>query len=77
MGVCKPYLGTQRTQPIPLLRKLKADNEKWEAYVAPILGKTDTIIFAFGADIGGWEDILLIIRNSSIIRAEAIIITAM
>ena len=35
--------------------ELKADNEKWEAYVAPILGKTDTIIFAFGADIGGWE----------------------
>ncbi len=34
---------------------LKADNEKWEAYVAPILGKTDMIIFAFGADIGGWE----------------------
>ena len=35
--------------------ELKADDEKWEAYVAPILGKTDTIIFAFGADIGGWE----------------------
>ena len=34
---------------------LKTDNEKWEAYVAPILGKTDMIIFAFGADIGGWE----------------------
>ena len=34
---------------------LQTDNEKWEAYVAPILGKTDMIIFAFGADIGGWE----------------------
>lgn len=34
---------------------LKTDNEKWEAYVAPILGKTDMVIFAFGADIGGWE----------------------
>ena len=34
---------------------LQIDNEKWEAYVAPILGKTDMIIFAFGADIGGWE----------------------
>lgn len=34
---------------------LKTDNEKWEAYVAPILGKTDMIIFAFGADIGDWE----------------------
>lgn len=35
--------------------KLKEDNEKWENYVAPVLGKTDMIIFAFGADIGGWE----------------------
>lgn len=35
--------------------KLKTDNEKWENYVAPILGKTDIIIFAFGADIGNWE----------------------
>lgn len=35
--------------------KLQQDNEKWEAYVAPILGKTDVIVFAFGADIGGWE----------------------
>lgn len=26
-----------------------------EKYVAPILGKTDMIIFAFGADIGDWE----------------------
>lgn len=35
--------------------ELQADNEKWEAYVAPVLGKTDMIVFAFGADIGGWE----------------------
>ena len=35
--------------------KLKTDNEKWESYVAPILGKTDMIFFAFGADIGSWE----------------------
>ena len=34
---------------------LQTDNEKWEAYVAPILGKTDMIIFAFGADSVGWE----------------------
>ena len=38
------------------LEELKADNEKWEAYVAPILGKTDMIIFAFGADIGDWQE---------------------
>lgn len=36
--------------------KLQEDNEKWEAYVAPILGKTDMIIFAFGADIGDWQN---------------------
>lgn len=35
--------------------ELQTDNEKWEAYVAPILGKTDMIIFAFGADIGDWQ----------------------
>ena len=37
------------------LKELKADNKKWEKYVAPILGKTDMIFFAFGADIGNWE----------------------
>nr|WP_294678498.1 polysaccharide deacetylase family protein [uncultured Blautia sp.] len=36
-------------------KELKKDNQKWEKYVAPILGKTDMIIFAFGADIGDWE----------------------
>ena len=35
--------------------ELEVDNEKWEAYVAPVLGKTDMIVFAFGADIGNWE----------------------
>lgn len=38
------------------LDELIADNEKWEAYVAPILGRTDMIIFAFGADIGDWQE---------------------
>ncbi|MCF0133030.1 MAG: polysaccharide deacetylase [Blautia sp.] len=37
------------------VEQLQVDNEKWEAYVAPIVGKTDMIIFAFGADIGNWE----------------------
>lgn len=37
-------------------KELKQDNKKWEAYVAPILGKTDMIIFAFGADIGDWNE---------------------
>lgn len=35
--------------------ELKADNEKWVATVQPIVGPTDTIIFAHGNDIGDWE----------------------
>ena len=35
---------------------LQTDNERWMATVAPILGKTDMIIFAFGADIGDWNE---------------------
>lgn len=38
------------------VEELQADNEKWEKNVAPILGKTDMIIFAFGTDIGNWEN---------------------
>lgn len=34
---------------------LKEDNEKWVATVQPIVGPTDTIIFAHGNDIGNWE----------------------
>ncbi len=37
------------------LEDLQADDEKWQSYAAPVLGKTDMIIFAFGADIGSWE----------------------
>ena len=37
------------------LKDLKRDTKKWKNYVAPVLGKTDMIIFAFGADIGSWE----------------------
>ncbi len=35
--------------------ELKTDNEKWVATVQPIVGPTDTIIFAHGNDIGDWE----------------------
>jgi peptidoglycan/xylan/chitin deacetylase (PgdA/CDA1 family) len=38
------------------LEELQADNDRWMSYVAPILGNTDMIIFAFGADIGNWEE---------------------
>ena len=34
---------------------LKTDDQKWKSYVAPILGDTDMVIFAFGADIGDWS----------------------
>ena len=34
---------------------LQTDDQKWKSYVAPILGDTDMVIFAFGADIGDWE----------------------
>ena len=37
------------------LKDLKRDTKKWKKYVAPVLGKTDMIIFSFGADIGSWE----------------------
>ena len=36
--------------------ELKTDNERWVSTVEPILGKTDMVIFAFGADIGNWEE---------------------
>ncbi|MDO4479368.1 MAG: polysaccharide deacetylase [Lachnospiraceae bacterium] len=35
---------------------LQADNERWMNNVANIVGETDTIIFAHGADIGDWHD---------------------
>lgn len=38
------------------LENLQADTQKWLSYVAPIIGGTDTIIFAFGSDLCGAED---------------------
>lgn len=32
---------------------IRDDNEKWQAEVAPIVGKTDMLIYPFGADIAG------------------------
>lgn len=37
------------------LERLKTDTEKWLTYVAPIIGGSDKIIFAFGADLSGAE----------------------
>ena len=36
--------------------QLQVDNEKWQERIAPILGKTDVIIFAYGSDISETEE---------------------
>lgn len=38
------------------LETIKADTEKWLAYVKPLIGETDTIIFAHGEDLADWHD---------------------
>lgn len=38
------------------LETIKADTEKWLAYVEPLIGETDTIIFAHGEDLADWHD---------------------
>ena len=36
------------------LDKLQTDTTKWKNYVEPLVGDTDIVIFAFGADLGDW-----------------------
>lgn len=36
------------------LQRLKTDTQKWLDNVVPIIGETDTIIFAHGQDLGRW-----------------------
>ena len=38
------------------INAIKEDTEKWETYVAPLVGGTDTIIFAHGQDLSDWRD---------------------
>lgn len=38
------------------LEKIKTDTAKWQEYVAPLIGGTDTIIFAHGQDLSDWHD---------------------
>lgn len=38
------------------LSTLKADNERWQKNVAPIVGETNVIIFAHGQDLGDWGE---------------------
>lgn len=37
------------------LEVTQTDTQRWKENVAPIVGDTDVIIFAFGADIGDWQ----------------------
>lgn len=37
------------------LERIQTDTEKWLNNVSPIIGDTDIIIFAFGADLGDWQ----------------------
>ncbi len=38
------------------LDRVKTDTQKWKKYVVPVVGETDTIIFAFGQDLAGWNE---------------------
>ena len=38
------------------IEQFKTDTDKWEERVEPLIGETDTIIYAFGGDIGGAAD---------------------
>ncbi|MBS6196432.1 MAG: polysaccharide deacetylase [Clostridiales bacterium] len=38
------------------LEHIKEDTQKWQEYVAPLVGGTDTIIFAHGEDLADWHD---------------------
>lgn len=36
--------------------KVVTDTERYKAWMEPIIGPTDILIFAFGADIGDWQN---------------------
>ena len=38
------------------IEQFKTDTDKWEERVEPLIGETDTLIYAFGGDIGGAAD---------------------
>lgn len=38
------------------MENIKEDTEKWMNYVSPLIGGTDTIIFAHGQDLADWHD---------------------
>ena len=38
------------------MERIQTDTQKWLEYVAPLVGGTDTIIFAHGQDLADWHD---------------------
>ncbi|NCB94278.1 MAG: polysaccharide deacetylase [Clostridia bacterium] len=38
------------------MARVQSDTEKWQNYVAPLVGGSDTIIFAHGQDLADWHD---------------------
>lgn len=38
------------------LDDIKTDTRKWDAYITPLLGEVDILLYPFGADIGDWHD---------------------
>lgn len=38
------------------LERIQTDTDKWKSYVEPLVGATDTIIFAHGQDLSDWHD---------------------
>ena len=38
------------------LERIQTDTGKWKSYVEPLVGETDTIIFAHGQDLSDWHD---------------------
>ena len=48
--------GTRGENVVQLCDRIMRDHEKWKENVENIVGHTDTIIFAFGADIGSWTN---------------------
>ena len=67
MGLCQPHLGTSecksRCSP---WRRLQADTQKFKENVDPLIGGTDIIIFAFGADLTGVAATIPEMRSLSI-----------
>ena len=37
------------------IEQVQRDSQRWHDWVVPVVGETDILIFAFGADIGDWQ----------------------